>query len=97
MKTMEEIKNDLDSIKFYYSKKDAFDNSVLVRNSVIELVEEYNGLMKNIPPRLYDIYIGLYMNGNTQEAYALDEGYSIGYVNKMNMQLLDYLLKKFNE
>ena len=97
MKTNEEVKKDLNDIKFYYSRKDLFDKSEIAENSVIRLAEKYNRLMKDVPPRLFEVYMGLYVNGNTQESMALDEGYTLVYVNRTNIQLIEFLKHKLND
>lgn len=37
-------------------------------------VDKYNMIMQSAPARFYDLYIGLYVNGYTQEAYAEEMG-----------------------
>ena len=49
-------------------------------NNITELVEKYNLSIKEASPQLYDIYISLYVKGNTQEGAAEEMLYSSFYV-----------------
>ena len=98
MKTINEIKEDLSNIKYYYSRKKKFDvnfgNTGI--NDVFQLTEKYNLLAKKLKSRLYDIYIGLYVNNHTQQSLANELGSSQSYVFQQNKILVDYFYKKLN-
>ncbi|MDE6867639.1 MAG: hypothetical protein K2J83_00640 [Clostridia bacterium] len=96
--TLKEIREDLQEIRYYFTHKAAFDNAIKVIgvNSVMDKVERYNKIFQNAPARMYDLYLGLYVNGNTQEAYAEEAGYSAQHVRALNKQLVLYLQKVMN-
>lgn len=53
--------------------------------------------MKNAPARLFNLYISLYTQNNTQAALAYDWDFSNDYIKQLNKQLCEYLMKCFNE
>lgn len=95
----DQIRRELRDIRYYYSKKNMFDAAFKETggNNITELVQKYNLSIKEASPRLYDIYISLYMKGNTQEGVAEEILYSSFYVYKLNNKLVKYFYKKFNE
>lgn len=60
-------------MRYYFLHKASFDGAVKLigNNTVLDKVEKYNKIMQTAPARHYDLYIGLYVNGYTQEAYPL--------------------------
>jgi len=95
MKNLNEIRTDLKEIQYYYTRKELFDKSLdtVGTNSVIEKVRKYNEIIKSAPPRLYDVYVSLYVNGLTQESMAHDRGYSSKVIYLLNKKLLEFLQK----
>ena len=92
--TLNEIREDLRDIRYYYSRKDFLENGakeISVVNSIKRRAEKYNAAMENAPPKLLDIYLNLYTKGYTQEATAAILGYSPQYINFLNNNLLIYL------
>lgn len=96
--TLSEIREDLREIRYYFTHKAAFDGAVKLigTNTVVEKVERYNKIFQNAPARMYDLYLGLYVNGYTQEAYAAEAGYCPQHVQELNKQLVLYLQKVMN-
>lgn len=96
--TLKEIREDLQEIRYYFTHKAAFDNAVKLigTNSVVEKVERYNKIFQTAPARMYDLYLGLYVNGYTQEVYAAEAGYCPQHVQELNKQLVLYLQKVLN-
>ena len=97
--TIEEVKEDLKDVRYYYNRKAAFGEAeqVVGVNSIVDKVKMYNEAARNAPPRLYDVYNGLYVNNFTQEGLAFEMGYSSVYIQKLNKDLLAYLLKEISE
>lgn len=97
--TTEELKEELQEVKYYYGHKAMFDRAMATvsKNTVLEKVRRYNALMQSAPAQLYGLYIALYAENNTQLAVALDWGLSEGYIKNLNRKLREYLLKKINE
>lgn len=91
------IREDLKNIRYYFARKDMFDRvSISVgENSILEKINTYNRIVRNAPPRLYDIYVSLYLENNTQESLSDKLGYTIEYISKLNSQLVKFFQKKF--
>ena len=96
--TLSEIREDLREIRYYFTHKAAFDGAVKIigTNAVVEKVERYNKIFQNAPARMYDLYLGLYVKGYTQEAYAYEAGYCPQHIQELNKQLVLYLQKVMN-
>lgn len=97
--TVKEIKAELIEVRYYYLHKAAFDGAVKLigNNSVMNKVDKYNKIMQSAPARFYDIYIGLYVNGYTQEAYAEEMGYCPQHICELNKNLITYIQKQLNQ
>lgn len=93
MLTIEQIKSDLREIRYYYSKQKEFDGASrwIGKSSVYEKVAKYNEAVCKAPLILYDIYVSLYVNNNTQLAVALDRDCSADYIKRLNKQLCLFL------
>ncbi len=98
MVTMRQIREDLREIRYYYSKRELLDKAskVILPNSVLEKVERYNQAVANAPIRLYDLYVSLYVQNNTQAALSYDWDFSPDYIKQLNKQLCEYLFGVFN-
>lgn len=98
MVTMQTIREDLREIRYYYSKRELFDNvsKVVLPNSVLDKAERYNRAVAGAPVRLYDLYVSLYVQNNTQAALAYDWDFSPDYIKQLNKQLCEYLFGVFN-
>lgn len=96
---MEKIRNDLKDIRYYVSRKKVFDaNSDFVGvNNITEKLKMYNDAVCSASPRLYDIYVSLYLNNQTQESLSEILGYSFQTISRLNVQLLNHFYKKLNE
>lgn len=94
-----EIRNDLKEIRYYYQRKSVFDDACVKvgHNAVLEKVQKYNQLMQSAPPRLYDLYISLYVLNFTQQALAAELNFSAEYVHQLNKRLLEFIKSKFEE
>jgi len=97
MLTIQQIREDLKDIRYYYSKQKMFDHAskTVIQSSVLDKVNRYNQAVKDAPARLYDIYVSLYVQNNSQEALAYDWDYSPDYIKQLNKKLCDFLLKAF--
>ena len=98
MVPLDKIRSDLKEIRYYYSRKAMFDEckNIVVGNSVTEKVRRYNEAVKNAPPRLYDIYMMLYVKGYTQEGLSAKLNYTPVYIQMLNKQLLLFLQSKLD-
>lgn len=97
--TVKEIKAELNEVQYYYMHKGAFDGAVKLigSNSVLEKVERYNRIMQTAPAKYYDLYIGLYVNGYTQEAYAEEMGYCPQHICVLNRNLIKFIQKQLEQ
>lgn len=96
--TMQQIKNDLKDIQYYYARKNVFDKaSTEVGNStILELINKYHAAICSAPPKLYDIYVSLYVHNNTQETLSVELNYSPDYVHKLNDRLCKFFLQQLS-
>ena len=111
MVPLDKIRSDLKEIRYYYSRKAMFDecknivigSSIMekVRRyneaSIMEKVRRYNEAVKTAPPRLYDMYMMLYVKGYTQEALSAELNYTPVYIQMLNKQLLLFLQSKLTD
>lgn len=99
MKTSQEIRRDLRAIRYYYSKQKEFEKAAetVGASKITETVKRYNQAVTNAPPRLYEVYVGLYVQNNTQEALAYDWDYSTEYVKRLTKQLCEFFVDQFKE
>ena len=97
--TIQDIKDELQEVKYYYGHKAMFDRalSTVSKNKVLEKVARYNDLVRDAPAQLFGLHVALYTENNTQLAVALDWGLSEGYVKNLNRKLCEYLLEKINK
>lgn len=95
MKTLDNIRDDLREIRYYYSRKNVFDDAfkIIGTNSVVAKVQFYNEICRTAPVRLFEIFY-FYIKGYTQEGVALGIGYSPKYIQKLNKQLLLFIQRK---
>ncbi len=93
MKSIQEIRQDLREIRYYYSMKSFFDTAskTIQPIAIIEKVNTYNKLMENAPARMYILYVSLYVHNNTQAALADDWQMTKEYVRDQNTKLCTFL------
>lgn len=93
------IREDLKEIRYYYARQKIFDAAIGGKglNAVLKKVEKYTEAVKSAPPRLYDLYVCLYVKNYTQEGLSEELGYTPEYIRMQNKSLLLFLQKKFSE
>lgn len=99
MESLAEVREDLRDIRYYYAHKEMFDKTVDVtgEHELIRKAERYNAAMCTAPPRLYEVYVGLYIYGNTQESLSETLCYSPEHVQRQNKKILLYLQTKIGK
>lgn len=99
MLALAEIREDLKDIRYYYAHKDVFDSACRanVRSAVIQKAERYNRIIEKASPALFDLYVSLYMQNNTQAAFAYDRNYSVNYIKDLNNKLCLFLQREINK
>lgn len=99
MITLKQIRADLREIRFYYINKAQMDEAFQAtgRNEIMNLVEKYHKAMQTAPIKLYHLYVGLYIQGYTQEAYSIAVSYTPEYIQWLHKQLLQFLQSNIEE
>lgn len=89
----ENIRRDLREIRHYCSRKKVFDaaGELIGNSAILDTMAKYNAAICTAPVRLYEIYVGLYIDGCTQEQYAESVGYTTEYIQSLNTKLIRYL------
>ena len=99
MVPLDKIRSDLKEIRYYYSRKAMFlhsSNIVIGRSNMVK-ERRYYEARKAAPPRLYDMYMMLYVKGYTQEALSAELNYTPVYIQMLNKQLLLFLQSKLTD
>ena len=99
MLPLSKIRADLKEIRYYYERKEVFDTAIGggCFNDVLNKVRRYSHAVQSAPPRLYDLYVLLYVKCLTQEAAAEELGYECEHIRRLNKQLLIFLQSKIVE
>ena len=99
MITLKKIREDLKEIRYYYLRKNLFDESSrsIAPNDILKKVQKYNAAVQSAKPILYDIYVCLYVKNYTQEGLGYELGYTLQHINALNKQLLLYLQSNIEE
>ncbi len=97
--SLDEIRNDLKDVRYYYIRKKAFDEAgrEVGTCKVVEKVRRYNEMICGASPQLYDVYNGLYIRNLTQEGFSVELCYTPEYVQMMNKRLLLFLQKEISK
>lgn len=98
MISSESVKKDLREIRYYYSRRAELDEAsqTLGTLSIKKIVDKYNCVIREAPLRLYDLYACLYLRGQTQEAVAIELGYTPQYIRKLISELHTYFQKNIH-
>lgn len=91
--TLATIREDLKDIRYYYMRKEVFDKafSTTGENIIVKKVQAYNSAIKDASPKLYDLYVSLYIECHTQESLSDKLGYTPEYIQMLNKKLLKFL------
>lgn len=96
MTTVNTIREELKEIRYYMSRKAVFDRtaSCVGKNTIEKRIELYNRYICDATPRLYDLYVSLYLDNNTQESLSEKLGYSMEHICRLNTQLVKFFQQK---
>ena len=99
MKTVDKVREELIGVRHYYANRKVIESaySVTGRPMATELIERYNQYIKRASIRLYSLYVGLYLNNNSQETVAVDWNCSTGYIKVLNRKLYEFFVNEFNK
>ncbi|MDE6441757.1 MAG: hypothetical protein K2L12_03270 [Clostridia bacterium] len=97
--TVQEVRKDLRAIRYYYSKQKDFEKAAetVGANRVAGIAQRYHRIVTNASPRLYEVYVQLYLRNNTQETLAFDWDCSTEYIKRLNKQLYEFIIDQFKE
>ena len=97
--TTEQIRRELQDIRYYYSHKAMFDRAsdCVAKNAAVALAGKYNEAVQTAPPKLYDLYISLYTDNNTQASLAEKWGYSESHIRYLTRQLYAFFQSAFEK
>lgn len=95
--TTAEIREELSQIKYYYSRKAMFDKASesVGAYCITEKIGKYNNAVRFASPRLYEVYVSLYIENNTLDSLANKLGYTYDYIQKLNRKLVKYFQDTF--
>lgn len=90
--TQEQVRNDLKEIKYYHSHKKILETSFSLtgQNVFVEKVNRYNELICTAPLKLHEVYVGLHIEGYSQEELAEKLGVTRVYIYQLNKELVEY-------
>ncbi len=96
--TVKQVKSDLEEIKFYYANQSEFDIAAksIGESAASIKAKKYNDAITRAPAVLYSLYFALYVNGNSQQDYALDSDRTVNYICNMNLDLCRFFISQFN-
>ena len=99
MKTIGKVRAELSDIRHYYANIKDFERASVVvgRPSALKMVEQYSRYVKNAPIKLFNLYVCLYVNNNSQETVSIDWNCSVGYIKVLNRKLYEFFIEEFNK
>jgi len=97
--TLNDIRKDLREIRYYYSMKDVFSKGAEVTHPKVltDKVNKYNRAIALASPRLYALYVELYVENNTQLSLGLKWGCSEKTIRYHNKNLCVYFKNYFDK
>ena len=98
MITLNTIRKQLEDIRYYNGRRDTFDKAFgsVGKNGILQIVDVYNQAICHASPRLYEIYVALYIECCTYELAAEELGFSVSYIYKTNKKIVDFFYNEFN-
>ena len=99
MLSLKIIRDDLKEIRYYYSRKSLFDEALrsVSSNSILDKARKYNEAVATATPKLYDLYVCLYIKNFTQEGLSIELNYTPEYIQMLNKQLLLFLQNNLSD
>ena len=99
MITTENINSELENIRYYYARRDMFDKAFdsVGKNAILQTVNRYNEAICAAPPKIYEMYVSLYIQCCTYEAAAEALCYSVNYVYKTNKKIVNFFYNEMNK
>ena len=99
MITEKQVKEDLAEIKYFYGKQEMFQKAFDVYGmcDIVKKVDKYSSMLSKLPPKLYELYLNMYVKNNTQEATASLMNFSLNHVWNLNKRLVTFFVQELNK
>lgn len=99
MLTIQQIKADLNEIRYYYTHEQEFAGAIrtIGKSSIFDKLERYNEAIRKASAQQYNLYVALYVQGSTQLNVALDWERTPEHIKRLNRQLCQFFQKEFNK
>lgn len=99
MISVETIKKDLEDIRYYYSRREMFAKAFdsVGKNAILQTVSRYNEAICTASPKIFEMYVALYIDCCTYESAAESLCYSVNYVYKTNKKIVDFFYESLNK
>lgn len=96
--TVKQVKSDLEEIRFYYEYQSDFELAAksIGESATVAKVKKYNDAITRASALLYSLYVALYVNGSSQQDYALDTNRTINHICRLNLQLCKFFISQFD-
>jgi len=93
--TTEQVRNDLKEIKYYHAHKKLLEQSFETTgaNLFLQKLRKYNQAVCAASLKLHEVYVGLHINGYSQDALAEKWGVTRMYVYLLNKKLIEFFSK----
>ena len=93
------IRDDLEEIKYYSTRKYVLDSYMkdFCETNILDLMSKYNAVIKHAPIKFYHLYVLIYLKGNTQEFAADEMGFAINTVQTMQKNLILWLCENIKK
>ena len=83
------------AVAMWTTEQNAFDS--VGKNAILQTVSRYNAVICSAPPKIYEMYVSLYIECCTYEAAAEALCYSVNYVYKTNKKIVDFFFNAMNK
>lgn len=95
MKPENEVREDLNNIRYYYAHRKEMDEGYLVtgEQEIMRRMRAYNDAMRKAPLLLYDVYVRMYIRNGKAMAVAVEMNYSDEYIRKLKRAMIAYLCR----
>ena len=96
--TVNQIREELMQVRYYYANKELLDQSMQITGNAefLEMIKKYNSSILAAEPKLYAVYVYLYLENYTQVALANKWGFAPEYIQRLHSRLLNFFHKQFN-
>lgn len=91
-KTLDEVRKDLDDIRFYYAQSEMFAKAerYIIPQSLKDKASAYSEAIKTAPAKLYALFVERYIFNSKCECIARKWGYTTDYIKILNKKLYAY-------